>query len=770
MVQRASLAYEAFLKSFWCLRLLLVVVVWYATPTLQGQEFNSTNVSQLAPAPQRLMIEQVDELLLAGKFDEAISKLRVLIDEGADWLVPVGIPQRSRTLAVQRFIPLSQWAAAQLQYLVIGRPDVSQDASIVEYSQNASEAAQVVYRQLIESHDLNSVEQACRVYAATDLASQFQLLRSDLYLERGWTLAALDAAEAACPDLRSPIEKSSHNLPLYFSHSLPRYSSYHLVTDSVDQGVSNETLTSLENSPYLVQALRRQIIAAGFTPDLIDLTAIRDWTRDISSQLPSMLASQLEELLTLGESPKIHDSNIIRSGESKLNKRPIAPFTWPTWNQTLELHTITLDQTPASKPRIGESSRGATPYHVVVNQGIVFVNEMHRISAFELFNGNSWPDRRSHLPLFDLQMNPTSLTPLGYRQCGLPRGTLTVSNNCLYARMGSAVTGWANRDSDGNPNSRSFLVGLDLNQQGSLLHGFPLHLQPPHFINAEPEGCPIVADDKLLVTVLHRDNVGLHRSVAAFDRVDGRLIWKSSILGDGITPAIENANLVSHQLLSVAGGRVFYNTNLGVIACLSLEDGRTEWLTQYSTPKPEDSTSTRPRRYLYRDLNPCLIHQGLVLCAPQDCPEVFALDCSRGDLIWSTDENSAADAIHLLGVAENNVILSGDRLIWLDCQTGRPKASFPSSVTPGMLNALPHPRGLGRGAILDDRVYWPVSGEILVFSAATKPSRDPFLANPTLLRRLPLDSRGVGGGNITFSEDWLLYAGINRLMAFGPEP
>jgi outer membrane protein assembly factor BamB len=315
---------------------------------------------------------------------------------------------------------------------------------------------------------------------------------------------------------------------------------------------------------------------------------------------------------------------------------------------------------------------------------------------------------------------------------------------------------------------------LDLKRQGSLLPGFPLRLNPPEFSNAEFDGPPLVWGDLLIVALAQRDNVGLSRSVAAFDRFSGKLQWHTEPLAQGIVEGTDRANLIAHQLLTAAGGRLYYNTNLGSIVCLDPLTGQVEWLTRYTRLMARDRTVTGPDRFRYRDLTPCLVHRGLVVCAPQDCPEIFTLDATSGDLVWATDDEQVADAIHLLGVHEDSLLVSGDRLVWLDRLSGRTLSRFPASNTPGTVNALPSPRGLGRGAIADGQVYFPTGGEIFIFPARPRNEGQENAArvvDPPILRRVRLNARGKEGGNLVITGDWLLLCTPNRMFAFqSPTP
>ncbi len=153
-----------------------------------------------------------------------------------------------------------------------------------------------------------------------------------------------------------------------------------------------------------------------------------------------------------------------------------------------------------------------------------------------------------------------------------------------------------------------------------------------------------------------------------------------------------------------------------------------------------------------------------MICAPQDCPEVFALDVTSGDLIWSTDAERADETTQILGARDQSVILSGDRIVWLDRNDGRVIASFPAATTEGLNNSLPAPRGIGRGVLSGDKVYWPTQNEIFVFDADQ--ARYAQDGNPKIRDRIQLNTRGAEGGNIVLFKDGLLIASASRLFVF----
>lgn len=766
----------------------------------------------MATPAQELMREQIEELARAGNA-EAIETLIKLFDESADQLVPRGEQQTAATLAVQRYTPIRTWVRQRLALLVQENPELQ-----TIYDQRALPAARAALEQLKANHDVPSAELECQRYCGTSLESDLAKLLTDLYLERGWTLAAMQSCQWLSSDLRVAImEENSTSYPLRadaatlpWSLILPlayeknswgedstnrrlsdasRPSESQLISPAIDrEALTDPRLRSLlqklrdKNRPdalaNFIDAAERINTAASISPELIDWEPWSNLFQLIAAEVSPEQGKRLRDLTSSKTSVRERSASW-STFAGNFARNPVASgvFTmerWPAWShQALPLFLASSDQNPASKPRVGEQTQSTLPYFPVVDGSRVYVNAMTQILAYDLESGQAWPASVPSLPLFDSHMSSAAYLPLGYPILGSPRATLSVSQNCLYARMGSPITGWADARS-APTSSESYLIGLDLTRDGAMLPGFPLRLEAPEFGNpnydgTEFDGPPVIAGELLLAPTVERDNVGVRRRVVAFDRTSGRLLWKSQILSTGAVEGSERANLIAHQLLTVSGGRIYYNTNLGAVACLNLLSGRIEWLTQYDRHVNEREPDAQ--RYRYRDLTPCLIHRGLLYCAPQDCPEIFALDPTTGDLIWSTDADQAPDAIHLLGVQGDSLIVSGDRLTWLDRATGRIQAKYPGSHTPGRLNSLPSPRGLGRGVIANGLVYWPISGEVLVFDAQVQNGFQQTTEHwkhlePKLVRRIRLGARSSDGGNLIVAGDYLIYASPMRLMAY----
>jgi outer membrane protein assembly factor BamB len=240
----------------------------------------------------------------------------------------------------------------------------------------------------------------------------------------------------------------------------------------------------------------------------------------------------------------------------------------------------------------------------------------------------------------------------------------------------------------------------------------------------------------------------------------GELRWRRWVCS-AATAGHGTRDELTHNLLTLAEGSLYYNTNLGSIARLRPHDGAIEWAVQYPRGAFPSNDPDRRDRHFFRDLTPCVFHQGMVLCAPCDSERIFALDAGSGQLVWTTPVEVASDAVHLIGVQQNHLVASGDYIYWLDAFTGRLAGQYPPPQKDAPGYALPSPHGYGRGLLAGEHVYWPTRQRILVFAA---PDNENWQAEPA--RFIDLVERGARGGNLLQAGDRLLISGATKMQAF----
>jgi outer membrane protein assembly factor BamB len=386
--------------------------------------------------------------------------------------------------------------------------------------------------------------------------------------------------------------------------------------------------------------------------------------------------------------------------------------------------------------------RPTLSYHPVSVGDLVLVNDPVEIKAINVHSGRpAWGEAGSAIYRDELEGVPgvaSQPAALGARQF-----TMTVFEDKLYARMGSSVTnqpqaeaGLFSRAAVG----RGYLVCLDLAAEGRLMW----KITPEE--GWAFEGSP-VADGQNLYVGMRRGGLP-EAHVACFDAQTGHRRWRVFVCG-AETPARGVFPQNTHNLLTLDGRTLYYNTNLGAVAAISARDGRLKWVSLY--PRARDGNLLELAPHWHRDLNPCLCDHGTLLVAPADSPRIFALDAATGQILWQTGPG-AEDVVYLLGTTAEHLIASGDRLYWISLtgeDRGRVKHVWPDG---------PDKLGYGRGVLAGDCVLWPTREKIYVFDQKTARQKGVFDLVP----------RGATGGNLLVAGGQLLVAGTKELTAFSP--
>ena len=203
---------------------------------------------------------------------------------------------------------------------------------------------------------------------------------------------------------------------------------------------------------------------------------------------------------------------------------------------------------------------------------------------------------------------------------------------------------------------------------------------------------------------------------------------------------------ITHDLLTLAGGSIYFNTNLGAVAAIDIDQGRIQWISRYPRQRQGDLAQLAP--HWRRDLNPCVYHRGAVYAAPADSPRIFAFDAYTGQILWQTGTQTEY-ALDLLGATDDYLIAGGKKLYWIGLKNedrGRIKHIWPDG------NEKP---GFGRGIIADGCVLWPTREKVLVFDLKTAQPRKA-------IDLLPL---GAAGGNLLVTDLGLLIATGKEIIA-----
>ena len=428
----------------------------------------------------------------------------------------------------------------------------------------------------------------------------------------------------------------------------------------------------------------------------------------------------------------------------------------PTRNKTfpraVELGSLRWRQplTPAPAPefsysvrRVAERKEAMLSYHPLLVDGLVLVNSAEEIRAYKAETGEpAWSDDPVIFAANRAEFNVARAMSVRHSSHGAPRFTMTAYNHRLYARMGNPATS-ALRETFGPP-QQGYLVCLDLKAQGKLV--WDSRRSMPREEAWTFEGSP-VADGAYIYVGMRRGGVQPQAHVACLDAETGRLRWRKLVCS-AESPAQSQMEEITHNLLALDHGTLYYNTNLGAVAALDARDGQPRWIYRY--PRVKSIEVNDRAKHLYRDLTPCLYDRGKVYVAPADCSDILAINASTGMLVWPSPH--AEDAVHMLGVGGGNLLASGDKLWWINTTSGKAACDpFPQQ---------PPPKGFGRGVLAGGVVYWPTQSMIYVFDQKTGERKG----------EIELSTRGtdITGGNLLVNGDSLLIATSHELLSFSP--
>lgn len=395
----------------------------------------------------------------------------------------------------------------------------------------------------------------------------------------------------------------------------------------------------------------------------------------------------------------------------------------------------------AQARRVGEERGALLSYHPLIVGELLLVANQNQVLAYNVRTGRpAWGGE----PIIYPGAGTTAAADrASYARgaLGVPRFTLTAQGNKLFARMGSQVTAGV----QGNPAapSNGHLVCLDLQAEGRLLWS----VFPPEESWAF-EGTPL-CDGTHVYVALRRSEVDPQAHVACYDAETGQLVWRRYVCAaqDAARGLVDE---ITHQLLTLAQGTLYYNTNLGCVAAIDARTGELVWIAKY--PRAKSGDLAHPAAHFYRDLTPCVYDRGRVFVAPADADRLFALDAGSGRALWEAPH--ADDVVQLLGVAQGRLLASGDRLWWIDAESGKIVHVWPEQGSP---------RGFGRGLLAGDKVYWPTRTAINVFD-----QRSGAAVDVIELRRRLADGQDASGGNLIAGAGHLVIATPGELQAFTP--
>lgn len=733
----------------------------------------------------RSHLDRVDQFLADGQQDEAVEILRRVMETDGDKLLRVAEYQDDRKTPFVRYYPVRHVVQLRLAKMASTAPD-----ALSLYRSRVDRIAERWLKQGIADRDPHQLQRIVRDYFCSSFGDDALWQLGEMALASGDYATAREAWERTSALTRTPGKVDARwpvapGRPLWLAIRGAKLDQrWPQIEAALTQPATESNWLAFPDSEIPLADIRARLA----------LVSIMEANRERAA-LEVELLQRLHPTATgrIGGREGRYVDLLASLLEQSAGWAPASqPRGWPTfagapsrnrvWDAELnpadknnwqtELPAVTSDREliGSGRPRVAEDHRGLHSYHPIVWNNLVIIPEHTQIRALRLADGApAWSGGQGDGSIYRFTGDMTAETesehpisephPRSRTYVGAARFTATVHQDKLFARMGSRLTVSAEPNA-ADSERQGVIVGLDLAAQGRMLRGFPLKAEGPEW---NFEGTPVTDGVGLYVALRKYDQVNTQAHVACYDVATGELRWRRWVCSAS-TPGRGARDELSHALLTLVDGAIYFNTNLGAVAKLSTDNGAIAWAVQYTRGAFPSQDPDRRDRHFFRDLTPCLYHQGVVIAAPSDCQAIFALDPATGQVLWTTPPEIASDAVHLLGAAQDRLIVSGDYLYWFDVFTGQPAGQFPPPQKDAPGFAQPSPSGFGRGILAAGRVYWPTRQQVLVFDQQTKTSERGY--EPVAREPINLTERDARGGNIVPAKDYVIVVGAKKLQVF----
>ncbi len=734
----------------------------------EGQTAAQLRLAQIEEitTAERLMIQDIEHSIEIERHADAIDRLIELSLKESPRLVSYGKGPQG---FVYHF-PLSVYLQQQLLNWDRKTPGV-----LREYRRRVDPITDLEWKRTQSQHDAFLARRNADRYFASSQGSEFALAAADIALANGW----LDEA--------AQLARRANSVASYAVESVPNELAMTVPWEWIMQPTETRSLESQEKVFASLKAYsppqRAPLQPNEFhrADEVLARLLLIQRAKGASTESLEKAFKQLVELSVAGSNPTSKDpfssipvvsvkgdnehrsawSDTYAGSPDRVAKRQRVGKLTHEVNWSISLPVSPTSSTLIEDVVAGLRSSALSP---ITWQQYVLIPLGDHLRAFEMAKGTPWPVASRSFPLWRSQFSTTQMMiPSQLPIDGQPHVTLSREGDVVALRDGSPVTGWlpvARRDQ--KPLTR--VVAIDLKREGRLLEGFPWTPKIEGLPEGlEVEGCPLLVNSRIYVPLLHRDAANMQSYIACLN-LSGQLLWASPRLAAARFHEANGRLHVSHSLISYSQGTVYFHASLGTVAALDAESGGFRWLTQY--PRFELPRTHLPlRRGAQRDISSVLVHEDLIYAAPADSDRVFALSRSTGQLIWALAPGEANDGGHLIGVTPQHLIVSGDRLYWIDRIAGGIVAAFPTATSQQPFGSLPTPRGIAPALMTEGQVIFPTEDELWVFNQSLNVAGEVVLEDRVNLKRLGIDS-----GHCTLGENELLINSDRMLSALRLSP
>ncbi len=756
---------------------LIALLVFFADASVlvgqvsAGWLSNAIAVDSIA-GETRTHLERVRAFLKDSQWDEAIETLCQLMEDEGDKLVAVSDLTGIENHGYPRYVSLREFGHSWLAAMATTHPQALQI-----YRQRVDSLAERWFRDGVKHQDERRLQKIIDHAVMSRYGDDALLALGEMVLEKGDFVTARRCWERLSPTLRSP-----NGLPLGWEVDLAdarqRWKEVSAWLNRRPHSVHGFAYPDTDLDLKIVRArlVLVSILEGSFGRAEIELELLQQLfpqARGILAGREGRLVEILTDILRESRTWKLSSATgdwPTLAGSPQRNSRALRQVDvvpHPVWSLTLHNHPSKASQyRPTWKQHV---LKQPLSFYPIVSGNMLLIQDAHYCRALNRFTGEpAFPSEQNTLKdkkfgaIDGRQQEAAESGKRTHPPLGVPRYTATVFNDYLFTRSGSPLT---TVRSEATPlDRRSQLDAWDLRRDGSRLAGFPIQ---PDGNSWEFEGAPI-SNGRQLFVIMRRRDVRPQAHVACFDLPIGRLVWRRLICSAETENGSQTDEITS-SLLTMDHDTVYCNTNLGAVCAIDAPTGNLRWVTHY--PRTRRASLGSSEVIGGRDLNPGILHGGMLLVHPSDAESLFALEAATGKIIWENRlfTETPHEPSHLLGVGvAGNLIASGNRLWWIDVGSGKVLAVFPplQSLEPG--NAKMQPRGYGRGLLVDRVIYWPTRQEIFVFDQAIqlgKPAGGPQ-RYPSIFLRDPSNNTSLTGGNLLLAGEYLYIATSEALYAF----
>lgn len=196
--------------------------------------------------------------------------------------------------------------------------------------------------------------------------------------------------------------------------------------------------------------------------------------------------------------------------------------------------------------------------------------------------------------------------------------------------------------------------------------------------------------------------------------------------------------------MAADNNHVYVSSRFSCIAAFDIEDGSPVWLYNYDW-KPAPATigyRNHNRGWL---INTPLVWKSLLLAAPSNAVELFALDKLTGKKVWAYPRGNHN---YLLGVHNDNVFISGDKITSIEAATGKETWSKDVGAKP-----------FGRGCLYNGIIYHPTEKGLFLLNAD----------DGAIVHKVDWNNPFEQAGNIIITGGKLVICGYNNVYVYESE-